>query len=338
VFWSVALSLILIQDPATVDCHRHLESKKIVGMSVAVSVHGKIEYEKGFGYQDRENKVLANEYTVYRLGSVSKPVTAIAIMREVEAKRLELDKDVRDYVNEWPQDKPGITLQLIMTHTSGLRHYKANEKEVFTHYASEADALALFKDDPLIAPTGTKYSYSTHAWTLAAAVLEAETGKKMPALIADLAGDASPSLRCEDLTQEIDHHSSALYGPVGDSPALYTKREDNSWKYGGGGLVSSARDLANFATRFIDGKVVRPDTVAQMLRPVGGAAGANQGLAWRVNGTRFNHTGAQQGCSAALFCDQKAGVAVVVLCNTESGAPAELAQKLLGIWAPATQR
>ena len=99
-------------------------------------------------------------------------------------------------------------------------------------------------------------------------------------------------------------------------------------------MTSTAGQLALFAGELMKGKFISSAALDQMLTPAGGAAGNGQGLGWRVSGTKFNHTGAQQGCSAALFCDRRTGVAVAVLCNTENAAPAELAQKILPLWSP----
>ena len=330
--WPILLSLVLIPDAVSAEAQKHLDNKKAVGLSVGICVNGKVVYAAGFGWEDREKKIPASATTSYRLGSVSKPITGVAIMKAVEEGKLDLDRDVRSYVPSWPDDKAGITLRHIMTHTSGIRHYNFKDGRVFDHYSNAAAALDRFKADPLIAPTGTKYSYSTHAWTLAAAVLESAAGKAFPELIEDIAGTEIPTLRGEDMTASIQPHSAQLYGG-GDSPKVYEKREDNSWKYAGGGLVSTAGDLSLFGGRFMEGKIVSPESVAAMLTPVGGAAGPNQGLAWRVNGSLFNHTGAQQGCAAALYCDRSIGLSVAVLSNTEGVGPAELAMKILKIYS-----
>lgn len=330
--WPILLSLVLIPDEVSTEAQKHLDNKKAVGLSVGICVDGKVVYAAGFGWEDREKKIRASADTSYRLGSVSKPITGVAIMKAVEGEKLDLDRDVRSYVPSWPDDKAGITLRHIMTHTSGIRHYNFKDGRVYKHYTTAAAALDRFKSDPLIAPIGTKYSYSTHAWTLAAAALESATNKALPELIEEVAGAELSTLRCEDVTGSLLPHSAQLYGP-GESPKPYERREDNSWKYAGGGLVSTAGDLSLFGGRFMKGRIITSESVDAMLTPGGGAAGTNQGLAWRLNGSLFSHTGAQQGCAAALYCDRSMGLSVAVLSNTEGAAPAELAMKILKIWS-----
>src|SRR5262245_12602343 len=94
------------------------------GMSVAVVVDGRLAWSRGFGVADVENDVEARPDTVYRIASISKPICATAVMQLVEKGKLSLDDPVTKHVPDFPDHGLGITLRHLLTHTSGIRHYK----------------------------------------------------------------------------------------------------------------------------------------------------------------------------------------------------------------------
>ena len=147
------------------------------GVSVAVALDDRLVWAAGDGLADVENGVPATADTVYRIASISKTMTATAVMQLVERGRVSLDDPIQKYVPSFP-DKGGLTITLreILTHTSGIRHYKAGEMESLTPYDSVADAIRIFKDDPLLFTPGTKYSYSTYAYNLLEGVVESASG------------------------------------------------------------------------------------------------------------------------------------------------------------------
>ncbi|HYD01280.1 MAG TPA: serine hydrolase domain-containing protein, partial [Phycisphaerales bacterium] len=182
-----------------------LERQKLVGLSVAVARDGKVVLEEHLGFEDREAKVPAGAATMYRWASISKPVTAAAAMQLVEAGRLDLDADVRTLVPEFPepvytpQPKSGapdvvavqaspvrcvVTMRQLLCHQGGIVHYgngkvvklRASEG-VANPYADVVRALDTFKQSPLVCEPGTKYSYTTHGYILASAVVERAAGR-----------------------------------------------------------------------------------------------------------------------------------------------------------------
>jgi CubicO group peptidase (beta-lactamase class C family) len=140
------------------------------GVSLAVGVKGRLQLENGYGVADLENEVRARAATVYRLASVYKPITAVATMLLVERSQLTLDDTVGKWLPDLPPTLRPITLRQLLSHQSGIRHYTAEEddstKHYFQHYASLRDALAIFKDDPLVHAPGSQMAYSTYAYTL----------------------------------------------------------------------------------------------------------------------------------------------------------------------------
>ena len=154
----------------------------IPGLSAAIAREGSVIWARGYGLADVENDVPARPDTAYRSASIGKSITATVAMRLVERGELDLDAPIQQYTDAFPAKPWPITARHLLTHTSGIRHYggpRDREEQTSTvHYASVADALAPFRDDPLLFEPGTDWSYSTYGYDVLGCVLEgAEIGR-----------------------------------------------------------------------------------------------------------------------------------------------------------------
>ena len=148
---------------------------QVPGISAAVSIDGTIVWSEGFGFADLENRVPARATTLYRIGSVSKPVTAIAVVQLAVDGALDLDAPIQTYVPSFPEKQGPISTRQVAGHLAGIRHYQGNESVGAgqRHYDDVVDALAIFQDDPLLSAPGERYSYSSYGWNLISAVSRA---------------------------------------------------------------------------------------------------------------------------------------------------------------------
>src|SRR5687767_7414933 len=138
----------------------------IPAMSVAIVEGDQVRFLRGYGMADVENFVPAKALTVYRIASVTKPLTAVAAMQLVEKGKLDLDAPVQKYVPGFPVKNFPITTRQLLAHLSGIRNYKPGEPERTDRFDSLNAALGVFRDDPLDFEPGTKYSYTTFGYTL----------------------------------------------------------------------------------------------------------------------------------------------------------------------------
>ncbi|HXW18709.1 MAG TPA: serine hydrolase domain-containing protein, partial [Candidatus Acidoferrales bacterium] len=156
---------------------KFMSETKAPGISVAVVENGEMVWSAGFGKADIENKTAATPETLYRLGSISKPLTATGAMQLWEAGKLDLDAPVQKYCPAFPQKEFPITTREVLGHLGGIRHYKSGpddlEKENTQHFDDPiAGGLHFFAKDPLVAKPGTKFHYSTQGYTLVGCVME----------------------------------------------------------------------------------------------------------------------------------------------------------------------
>src|SRR6266566_5503396 len=152
-----------------------------VGLSAVVMLGGQTVLAENLGYADLENRVPVTSATRFGVASITKAFTGLSLLKLHEAGRVDLDAPIQRYVPAFPV-KPGgvITLRLLAAHLAGIRHWR-NERNAdlyARHFDDINEVLPLFKDDTLIAPPGTKASYSSYGYNLIGAAIQSASGVK----------------------------------------------------------------------------------------------------------------------------------------------------------------
>lgn len=317
-----------------------MSRQKIPGMSAAVVVGGEARWSNGYGLSDVENNVPAKASTVYRLASVSKPITATAVMQLSERGRVDLDAPVQKYCPAFPEKQWPVTTRQVLGHLAGIRHYKSDEEFNSTRfYASVAEGLAMFKDDPLLFEPGTKYNYTTHGYSVLGCVVEGASGQKFADFVSEnvFRPAAMERIRVDSVADIIPNRAQGYritdQGVLTNSPLA-----DNSYKVPGGGFVSTAEDLARFAVALQTDKLLKRETVELMYAPQKTKDGkeTSYGLGWgiakRPTGERaVGHSGGQQRVSTFLHMLPDQGLAVVIMSNLEGARLGDLAVQIADI-------
>jgi serine beta-lactamase-like protein LACTB, mitochondrial len=300
--------------------------QKIPGMSVALVVGGRMLWSNGYGLSDVENSVPAKASTVYRLASVSKPITATAVMQLVERGRIDLDAPVQKYCPAFPEKQWPVTTRQVLGHLSGIRHYKSDEEFNSTRrYESITEALAMFKDDPLLHEPGAKYSYTTFGYSVLGCEVEGASGMKFADYVREniFVPAGMDRIRVDSVAEIIPNRAQG-YRRTAAGELLNSPLADNSYKVPGGGFVSTVEDLARFAVALQSDKLLKRATLEQMFtrQKTNDGKETNYGLGWGVNtragGQRIiGHSGAQQRVSTFLHMQPEQGLAVVIMANVE---------------------
>ena len=296
-----------------------MAQQQIPAMTVAASSAGRIVYSRAFGTADLENAVAATPETLIRTASVAKPITAVAAMTLVESGKLDLDVPVETYCAPFPPKQWPITMRELLSHTSGIRHYNPGEMENTRHYRFMADGLAIFAGDPLLFKPGTGYQYSTYGYTVAGCAIEGVAGERFQDYVAaHVLRPAGMIHTFVDDSFEIVAHRARGYQKV-DGQIKNAGLMDSSYKIPGGGYVSSAEDLVRFAQALLDGKLLKPATLAQMWTPTPQSGKDPYGLGFAVlqGGKLVMHTGGQPGTSTILVIAPEQHLALAVLANMD---------------------
>ena len=128
-----------------------MAADNVPGLSIAFQKDGYV-WAKGFGYADIENKTPAKAESMYRLASVTKPMTATAILQLVEKGKIDLDAEVQTYVPYFPKKKLPVTVRQLLGHLGRISHYKDYDKEGhFKDNKNTREAIAVFENFDLIA-------------------------------------------------------------------------------------------------------------------------------------------------------------------------------------------
>ena len=299
-----------------------LLARGIPGLAVAVAVDGKIVWSEGFGYADLEARVPVKPSTRFRIGSVSKPLTATALVQLVEAGRLDLDAPVQKYVPSFPDKGVKITPRLLAGHLAGIRHYKGDEFFMQRHYATVIDGLKIFQDDPLVAAPGTKFSYSSYGYNLLSAVIEAISGESFLSYMQRKVFEPL-GLRATvaDEPSRIIEHRSRFYmrtkGQLENAPFV-----DNSYKWAGGGFLSTAEDLVRFGSRLLQPGFLKAESLALLFTSQKTSDGqeTKYGMGWtpdksKTGKTIYEHGGGSVGGTSQLILYPDTRVVVAFVCN-----------------------
>ena len=314
---------------------RAMDSQKVPGLTVAVAAGGELRWSKGFGLSDVESNVPAKASTVIRLASISKPITAVAVLQLAEQGKLDLDAPVRKYVPSFPEKRWPITVRQLLGHLGGIRHYN-NDAEVDStrHYTGMLAPLRIFRNDPLVAEPGASFSYTTYGYVLLGAVVESASGDRfMDYLHRNISEPAGMDTIRDDNVFAIIPNRSRGYRLSQDGALLNCNLADTSNKIPGGGMVSTAADLVKFALAVHNGVLLKPETVERMFtrQTLKSGERTDYGLGWRIGHGWVGHSGGQQGTATMLMMVPERGTATVVMSNLEETKVDQLAGDIMRV-------
>ena len=306
------------------------------GASVLVRHDGAIRFAKGMGLADVATGARATASTNYRLASVTKQFTAMAILILSEAKALSLDDPAERWLGDLPSWADGVTIRHLLTHTSGIVDYEDLIAEDATQQVLDADVLALLRaqDDRYFAP-GTKYRYSNSAYALLALIVERASGEPFPRFLErnifaplGMTGTIAFLQSGPPVRERAFGHSRA------DAGWTQTDQSTTSAVLGDGGIYSSVADLAKWDAELERPTLISSALLAEALSPrvATDAPGVSYGYGWRIGelaGRKIVfHTGETRGFRNALLRIPEERLTVVLLTNRNEGDPIEDAKKI----------
>jgi CubicO group peptidase (beta-lactamase class C family) len=293
--------------------------------TVLVARKGELILHKGYGLADRRRKAPCTTETVHDIGSITKQFTAAAILKlEVDGK-LSVKDRLADHLEGVPENKAGITLHHLLTHTSGLDHGYGGDDD----YAPRDLAIPLFLSAPLITPPGETYRYSNPGYSLLAAVVEKVSGRPYEAYLRETFFEPAGMLKTGYLIPRWN---------VLEVSRNYNGEEDNGWTFnrnwgpegpywhlfGNGGILTTTGDLYRWEQALMSDRFLSKEARAKLLSPhvPDGSAGKSfYGYGWRVGRNDEDRAfsghggGSSYGVAAAYVRFPDEGILVLVLSN-----------------------
>lgn len=246
---------------------------------------------QGYGVADDATGELITPITVFDIGSISKPFTALAIMQWVEQGRLSVDDPISKFFPDVPADKAGITVFHLLTHGAGLTEYVEDDLAPL----SREEALDKMFSAPLQFEAGTRYEYSNAGYTLLAAIVEEISGQPftdyMHTHVFRAAGMTRSGFYGEEqwATYKVAH--TYFNGEGQGSPATWP---GPYWGVlGNGGILSTVTDVYQFWEAIHNGTLVSQETAALIFRPYrdeGEADRSFYGYGWVLRPTPYGQT------------------------------------------------
>ncbi|WP_276481722.1 serine hydrolase domain-containing protein [Paraflavitalea pollutisoli] len=303
------------------------QSQHLPGLSVAVGNRDKILWAEGFGYADLENQVPVNIHSNFRMGSVSKVITTLAVGRLYQQGMLDLDAPVQQYLPAFPAKPYPITARQLAGHLAGIRHYGPNDPtNVPKRYKSVQESLSIFSSDSLLFKPGTNYNYSTYGYSLLSAVVESAARKDFLSYLRDSIWQPLGMLHtAPDYSDSIIAGRVRFYEVLKDGTAINAAQVDNSYKWAGGGLLSTPSDLVLMVQGLLQHRLLDAPTLQLLFtsQQLENGKKTNVGIGWRINETRegvryIHHGGLIDGGRTFLLFFPDSGLIFAVASNTHN--------------------
>ena len=354
-FWAVTqpAAAQTVQAPdhyrATIDSARTLMTnqwleEQFPGLSWAVAAEGKLIWADAVGFADLEQRVPMWPHSRFRIASISKPITAAAAALLHSRGLLDVDAPVQQYVADFPEKQWPVTTRQLGAHLGGIRSYRPGEMLSNVAYATVRDGLDIFARDSLVHQPGSQYLYSSYGWNLISAVIEQAAGEPfldhmrrtvfLPLGMLNTIADHPDSLIA---------HRVRFYMRTNDGKLLNAPPVDNSYKWAGGGFLSTPVDVVLFGLAHLNDAFL--DSTAQALlfseqtttagEPVG------YGFGWRLEADAdqphyVRHSGGAIGGTSQLIIQPESGVVVAVMVN-QTGANLSVGEELVQLFVAAAR-
>ena len=302
------------------DAYKPLEP----GAALIVRRNGKTLFRKGYGMANLELGVKVEPDMAFRLGSITKQFTAVAVLMLAEQGKLSLQDEIGKYISDFPTGDKRVTIAHLLAHTSGIKSYTNMEEwlPLWRKDMTPAEIIAMSKDKPFEFSPGERWNYNNSGYVMLGAIIEKATGKTYEGFLRE-----------------------AIFTPLGMKNSGYDRTErviprrvpgyhkDNdgfvnapylsmTQPYAAGSLYSSVDDLAVWNDAVFSGKLLKKEWLEKAFTPFTLASGESTGYGcgWFVSELRghrcIEHGGGINGFTSYALSLPDDGIYVAVLTNS----------------------
>lgn len=302
---------------------KHLQG---AGLSVGFSIRDE-EWMGSYGHRDVTKSLPVTPDTSFRIASVSKVMTAIAVLQEVERGRIKLDSNIRTYVPSFPRKKWPVRVRELLGHLGGISHYRNCRRECYlqTQHTTR-EALSLFQGWPLVSRPGEHYLYTSYGFNLLAAAVEKSAKTSFETYLRkNIFQRAGMSHSQLERNARPPREKARGYELL--KSGLQPSRMVNiSSRFGGGAVRSTQRDMLRFGRALLTGALLSRDTIAQMQRSMSTRSGVltdyGMGIGVMPQSGRYvlAHAGGQPETSTYFLVIPAEGLVIFLATNAEEQA------------------
>ncbi len=299
------------------------------GAAIIISQHGSVLFRKTYGLADTGKSVPLRPELPLRTGSLTKQFTAAAIMLLAEQGKLSVSDEIGKYLPGYPAQGRYVTIEHLLTHTSGIRNYTALPQfgAVMTKDVSVDDAIAFFKDATPEFQPGQRFSYSNSNYFLLGAIIEKVSGMNYPDFMRQYI--FQPLQMADTDIEKAGSPPATVLGYTQDRKGIAgVPYYSMSWPFAAGALRTSVDDLVLWDRAVTAGTLLRRESWERMATDytLNGGKHTGYGYGWFVRtlggSNALEHGGDIGGFSADTWRFPKEGLFIAVLANNDAHEPA----------------
>jgi CubicO group peptidase (beta-lactamase class C family) len=297
----------------------YVEDKKFMG-AILLAKRGKVILDKGYGYANLEWKITNTPNSKFRIASLTKQFTAVAILLLEEQGKLKITDNINKYITDAPSAWKKVTLFHLLNHTSGIPNYTSfSDFSVSTTITKTPEQqIDSFRNKPLNFQPGSDFEYNNSGYVLLGYLIEKISGQSYQDFVVNnIFNPLEMKNSGYDSHSEIILHRASGYmvSLKGICNADYL---DMSIPYSAGSLYSTTQDLLQWEQALFGGKIISIDSFEKMMQPFKN----NYGFGIRIhslNGhTAITHAGGTSGFSTKLIYCPDDKLTVIILANLTS--------------------
>ncbi len=307
------------------------QSDTQAGLSILIKHEGNVIFQESRGVARSATGASINQHTQFRIGSISKPFTAIAVMMLVEDGLISLDDKIVDILDNLPASFSDITVKHLLAHRAGLLDYIDDNTNLAAlhNFTNEGiiDALLTSGLDNLQFAPGSSGDYSNTGYALLTTIVEEVAGESFPDFL------KSEIFNPAGMTNSFVYHEDEQFGSHGENYALAYGNTHlvfgfNALLYGASNVISSTHDLSLFTEALLNGELISLSNLNLMIEVQGPLPGiADYGLGWMTgkgnywhsdkysDDNDFWHTGGFDGYRTVLSINPDLDLQVIILTN-----------------------
>jgi CubicO group peptidase (beta-lactamase class C family) len=279
-----------------------------LGGVLLVAKHGMIIYEKAVGKANMELDVPLSTDNVFRIASITKQFTAVAILQLVEKGQLSLDEDVTKFIPEYPAHGYHISVANLLSHTSGIKDYMeipGLSPDIMQRKNSPEDLISLFKDQPIAFAPGTQFQYSNSNYVLLGYIIEKVSNESYEKYVQEhIFTPLGMNHSYYDSPEKVILNRITGYIQTGANTVMNAQYLDPSSAYAAGGLAMTAKDLFKWHCGLYKYTILKKESLEKAFTPftLNNGKKTKYGFGWDLDSLEANsaiqHSGSINGFSA----------------------------------------
>lgn len=314
---SATATVLAARVDAAVEAQASLPIARALSGAVVVTQNGKVILDKGYGFADRQRRILNTPNTAFQIASISKQFIATSILILQQRHKLSVHDRICTYIPGCPTSWRPITIHMLLTHTSGIGHWDTYSSLDATPMSLD-QLISLFERMPPLFKPGTQYSYSSPGYSLLAYIVQKVSGMSYPAFAQQniFRPLGMTRTRVDIANQPPADHATGYSG-------LYPHSYPSLIGIFGQGIWTTTGDLERWDRSFSTTRILSRASQQAMFTPwipIPGAGGDSYGYGWQIEYGKhllIYHDGGNPGFSAYNRRLPEEKINVIVLTNNE---------------------